>query len=344
MTKPDLDPTLRSPQDELRVVTEHLNGRLAGKDVISVKPFDRETIARLFFYADEMRRAVETRGGLDLMNGERRIAALVFYEPSTRTFSSFAAAMGRVGGETVGIHGMKQYSSVSKGEDLRDTIKTLDQYADVIVLRHPEEGAAQIAADVAEVPVINAGDGIGEHPTQALLDLYTIGEEIRRAGRNGIDGVHVVFVGDLRYGRTVHSLVKLLSMYNVGMSFVSPENLRLKVPVMNKYVRDKGILVEETYDIHDVVDKADVLYVTRVQKERMSEEDYKLAAVNGKYHITPEVLEQARPQTIVMHPLPRNDEISREVDTDPRTAYFRQVKNGMYIRMALLAGVLGKAQ
>jgi carbamoyl-phosphate synthase/aspartate carbamoyltransferase/dihydroorotase/carbamoyl-phosphate synthase/aspartate carbamoyltransferase len=225
---------------------------------------------------------------------------------------------------------------VSKGETLADTIRTLEQYADVIVLRHPEIGSAQVAADYAAVPVINAGDGAGEHPTQALLDLFTIKEELGR-----IDGLKIAMVGDLRYGRTVHSLTRLLTQYNVSLRFVSPEMLRLPLTIMNEVI-DAGLAVRETHDVADVIANADVLYVTRVQKERFTDlAQYE--EVKNHYEITPELMSRAKEKIIVLHPLPRVGEIHYAVDSDPRAAYFRQVKNGMFIRMALLAAVLGRA-
>ena len=211
-----------------------------------------------------------------------------------------------------------------------------DRYSDVIVLRHPEIGSARVAAEAANIPVINAGDGAGEHPTQALLDLFTIQEEMGR-----IDGLKIAMVGDLRFGRTVHSLTKLLLHFDVSLRFVSPEILRMPLKIMNE-VRDAGVNARETHDVADVIENADVLYVTRVQKERFSD----LAQydeVKDHYVISPELMRQAKEKMIVMHPLPRVGEISTAVDKDPRAAYFRQVQNGMYIRMALLAAVLGKA-
>jgi aspartate carbamoyltransferase catalytic subunit len=229
-----------------------------------------------------------------------------------------------------------RYSSVTKGESLPDTIRTLESYADVIVLRHPEMGASQVAAEYARKPIINAGDGVGEHPTQALLDLYTIQSEL-----GGIDGLHVAMVGDLRYGRTVHSLARLLCLYDVQMTFVSPEILRLPLDVMND-VRTHSRPAHETYDVHEIIGQADVLYVTRVQRERFADQA-QYEAVKGYYVITPELIAEAREKMIIMHPLPRVNEISYALDDDPRAAYFRQMENGMYIRMALLASVLGKA-
>jgi carbamoyl-phosphate synthase/aspartate carbamoyltransferase/dihydroorotase/carbamoyl-phosphate synthase/aspartate carbamoyltransferase len=215
-------------------------------------------------------------------------------------------------------------------------MRTLEQYADVIVLRHPQIGAAKMAAEAATVPVINAGDGAGEHPTQALLDLFTIQEEL-----GTLDGLTVSMVGDLRFGRTVHSLSKLLSMYNVKLNLVSPEMLRLPLTIMNQ-VRETGIEVSETHDVADIIADTDVLYVTRVQKERFSDlGEYE--QVKDMYEITTDLLTHAKEKMVVLHPLPRVGEIHYDVDKDPRAAYFRQVRNGMYIRMALLAGVLGRA-
>jgi aspartate carbamoyltransferase catalytic subunit len=264
------------------------------------------------------------------------VLSCLFYEPSTRTSASFIAAMERLGGSVIPITQGVQFSSVSKGETLADTIRTLEQYSDVIVLRHPEIGSAQTAADYAEIPIINAGDGPGEHPTQALLDLFTIREEL-----GTVDGLKVAMVGDLRYGRTVHSLTKLLAQYDVSLRFVSPEILRMPMVIMNEII-DAGLDVRETHDVADVIENADVLYVTRVQKERFTDlAQYE--EVRDHYEITPELMEKAKENMIVLHPLPRVGEIHYAIDADPRAAYFRQVKNGMYIRMALLAAVLGKA-
>jgi carbamoyl-phosphate synthase/aspartate carbamoyltransferase/dihydroorotase/carbamoyl-phosphate synthase/aspartate carbamoyltransferase len=306
---------------------------LAGMDILSVSQFDTGKLNYIFGRADEMRAMVNEVGGDDLLKG--RVLACLFYEPSTRTSASFIAAMERLGGSVIPITQGVQFSSVSKGETLPDTIRTLEQYSDVIVLRHPEIGSAKVAADYASVPVINAGDGPGEHPTQALLDLYTIQDEL-----GTIDGLKIAMVGDLRYGRTVHSLTKLLLHYDVSLRFVSPEMLRLPLTIMNQ-VLDAGMNVRETHDVADVIENADVLYVTRVQKERFSDlAQYE--EVKNHYEITPELMAKAKDKMVVMHPLPRVGEIHYAVDSDPRASYFRQVQNGMYIRMALLSSVLAK--
>ncbi|MCL7455010.1 MAG: aspartate carbamoyltransferase [Anaerolineae bacterium] len=311
----------------------NLSSGFYGQDIISVRQFTRENLQYIFAIADEMRAVVKRVGSTDLLKGH--VLACVFYEPSTRTSSSFIAAMSRLGGSVIPINEVR-YSSVTKGESLPDTIRTLESYADVIVLRHPEVGASQVAAEYARKPIINAGDGVGEHPTQALLDLYTIQSEL-----GTVDGLHVAMVGDLRYGRTVHSLARLLCQYDVQMTFVSPEVLRMPLDVLNEVKAHKRD-VEETYDVHDVIASADVLYVTRVQRERFADQA-QYDSVKDFYVITSELMGQAKERMIVMHPLPRVSEISYAIDNDPRAAYFRQMENGMYIRMALLAAVLGKA-
>ncbi|HNS51867.1 MAG TPA: aspartate carbamoyltransferase [Anaerolineae bacterium] len=311
----------------------NLQSGFYGQDIISVRQFTRDNLAHLFRVADEMRAVVKRVGSTDLLKGH--VLAVLFYEPSTRTSSSFIAAMTRLGGSVIPINEVK-FSSVTKGESLPDTIRTLESYADVIVLRHPDVGASQVAAEYAHKPIINAGDGVGEHPTQALLDLYTIQSELGR-----IDGLHVAMAGDLRYGRTVHSLARLLTMYDVSMTFVSPEILRLPLDVMNE-VKAAGRPVRETYDVHDVIADLDVLYVTRVQRERFADQA-QYESVADYYVVDPELIAMAKQKMVVMHPLPRVNEISYAIDQDPRAAYFRQMENGLYIRMALLAAVLGKA-
>lgn len=317
-----------------RVASPLSGNGLTGQDIISVDQFDREKLSYVFRRAREMREMVERVGATDLLKGQ--VLACLFYEPSTRTSASFIAAMERLGGSVIPITQGVQFSSVSKGETLADTVRTLEQYADAIVLRHPELGSAQLAADYARVPIINAGDGPGEHPTQALLDLFTIREEL-----GTIEGLKIAMVGDLRYGRTVHSLTRLLLQYKVSLRFVSPEILRLPLTLMNQVI-DAGLDVRETHDVADVIKNADVLYVTRVQKERFTDlAQYE--EVKDYYEITPEIMAQAKKKMIVMHPFPRVGEIHYAIDTDLRAAYFRQARNGMFIRMALLAAVLGKA-
>jgi aspartate carbamoyltransferase len=304
-----------------------------GKDILSVKQFTRQDLEYIFGVAHEMREMVQRVGSFDLLKG--KILANLFYEPSTRTSSSFTSAMERLGGSLVPINEV-HYSSVAKGESLPDTVRTLECYADVIVVRHPEVGASELAAKYAHKPIINAGDGVGEHPTQALLDLFTIYEEL------GVpDGLTVTMLGDLKYGRTVHSLARLLSLYDVKINYVSPDILRIPEEIINE-VEEKGVTQTENSTLEPVLPGTDVLYITRVQKERFEDpSDYDL--VKSAFIITPETLSIAKDKMIVMHPLPRVGEISMEVDDDPRAAYFRQMEYGLYVRMALLAMVLGKS-
>ncbi len=312
---------------------DHVNNGFFGQDILSVRQFDRTNLDYIFGVAHEMQMLVERFGSADLLQG--KILANLFYEPSTRTSSSFMAAMLRLGGQVIPINNV-QYSSVTKGESLPDTVRTLECYADVIVLRHPEAGAAATAAHYAQKPIINAGDGVGEHPTQALLDLFTIRNELDR-----IDGLRIAMVGDLKYGRTVHSLTKLLVNYDVELALVSPDSLKMPEDVLD-VVRSSGHRFSLCSDVREVIARTDVLYVTRVQKERFAD----LAAydqVKDLYVVDEELMAQAKEKMVVMHPLPRVNEISYTVDDDPRAAYFRQMRNGMFIRMAILAAVLGKA-
>jgi aspartate carbamoyltransferase len=304
-----------------------------GKDIISVKQFSRSDLEYVFAVAHEMRVMVERVGTFDLLKG--KILANLFYEPSTRTSSSFAAAMERLGGSVISINEVR-YSSVAKGESLPDTIRTLECYADVIVIRHPELGSAAIAAEAARKPVINAGDGVGEHPTQALLDAFTIHEELVQ-----MDDLTVTMLGDLKYGRTVHSLSRLLSLYNAKLNYVSPEILRMPPEIIAE-LEAKGIRQAEHNALDKVLPETDVLYVTRVQRERFeSEEVYN--SVKGAFVVDKNIMAGAKKKMIVMHPLPRVTEINVDFDDDPRAAYFRQMEFGLYVRMALLAMVLGKA-
>jgi len=287
----------------------------------------------IFAVAHEMRVMVERIGTFDLLKG--KILANLFYEPSTRTSASFTAAMERLGGSVIPINQVT-FSSVSKGESLPDTVRTLECYADVVVLRHPEVGSAALAAKYARKPVLNAGDGVGEHPTQALLDALTIKEELGH-----LDGLTVTMLGDLKNGRTIHSLSRLLSLYKVKLNYVAPDILRMP-PELIAELDAKGVEQYEAASLEEVLPETDVLYVTRVQKERFADlADYDKVA--GAYVIDPEVMKIAKDRMIVMHPLPRVTEISMDFDDDPRAAYFRQMEYGLYVRMALLAMVLGKA-
>ncbi|MCJ7624383.1 MAG: aspartate carbamoyltransferase [Anaerolineaceae bacterium] len=303
------------------------------RDILSVKQFSREDLEYIFNIAHEMSEMVRRVGTFDLLKG--KILANLFYEPSTRTSASFTAAMERLGGSVIPINEVK-YSSVSKGESLPDTVRTLECYADVIVLRHPEIGSVALAAKFTEKPIINAGDGIGEHPTQALLDLFTIQEEMGR-----VDGLNITLLGDLKYGRTVHSLARLLTLFDVKLNYISPKILPMPEDVLSE-VDEKNIPQKHFSNLEHVLPDTDVLYVTRVQKERFDDlTEYE--KVKNEFVITTEVMKAAKDDMIVMHPLPRVNEISMDFDSDPRAAYFRQVEYGLYVRMALLAIVLGKA-
>ncbi len=324
--------TLNVESRRLPFQAQH-DGRFRGKHILSVGQFNLDDLAYVFDVAEEFRLMVKRVGALELLKGH--ILANLFYEASTRTSSSFMAAMQRLGGTVIPINEVR-YSSVSKGESLPDTIRTLECYADVIVLRHPEVGSAALAAQYARKPIINAGDGTGEHPTQALLDLYTILQE-----RGRIDGLTVTMLGDLRFGRTVHSLAKLLTMFRVKINYVSPELLKMP-PDLVKHLAERGMQQAEHTDLEAVLPETDILYVTRIQKERFVDpEQYE--GVKDSYIITPDIMNRAKKNMVLMHPLPRVGEISMEVDSDPRAAYFRQMEYGMYLRMAMLALVLGKA-
>ncbi|KAK3845015.1 MAG: hypothetical protein J3R72DRAFT_521378 [Linnemannia gamsii] len=308
------------------------NSPFSHRHILSSKQFDRNELHTLFSLAHEMRTQVERNGSIDLLHG--KVMCSMFYEPSTRTSCSFQAAMLRLGGTVVGADGSS--SSVVKGETLADTVRTLGCYGDLIVLRHPAPGSAATAAKFSKVPIINAGDGVGEHPTQAFLDVYTIREEL-----GTVNGLTITLVGDLKNGRTVHSLVKLLAYYHVTLNFVSPASLRMPEEVKAELVK-AGITFTELTDLNEVIAESDVVYVTRVQKERFdSLEEYE--RVKSAYVINNKMMSKAKTQMVVMHPLPRVSEIEPEVDFDQRAAYFRQMRYGLYVRMALLALVLGKS-
>ncbi|XP_055728633.1 CAD protein-like isoform X4 [Salvelinus fontinalis] len=319
------------PQTLTHLQTSPLLHPLVGQHVLSVRQFSKEQISHLFNVAHTLRLMIQKERTLDILKG--KVMASMFYEVSTRTSSSFAAAMQRLGGSVV--HFCEATSSSQKGESLADSVQTMSCYADVLVLRHPMPGAVESAARHCRKPVINAGDGVGEHPTQALLDVFTIREEL-----GTVNGMTITMVGDLKHGRTVHSLARLLTQYRITLRYVAPKNLHMPSEIID-FVASKGIKQEEFESIEEALPDTDVLYITRIQKERFSsEEEYK--ACFGQFILTPHIMTGAKRKMVVMHPLPRVNEISAEVDTDPRAAYFRQAENGMYIRMALLATVMGR--
>ena len=300
------------------------------RNVIESQQFSRSLLEDLYARADEMKR--EPHRFMGRLAGQ--VMAALFYEPSTRTRLSFEAAMLRLGGQTMGTDNAREFSSAAKGETLEDTIRIVSGYADVIVLRHSEEGAARRAASVSTVPIVNAGDGPGQHPTQALLDLYTIRAELGR-----IDGVHVAMVGDLANGRTVRSLSYLLSKFkDIKLWFVAPPQVAMRDD-LKSHLDEHHVPWVETQDLDAVLPEVDVVYMTRIQKERFTDpEAYN--AVKGVYRIDGESLARMRKYAVLLHPLPRVDEIAPEVDADPRAAYFRQARNGLHIRMALLDRIL----
>ncbi len=306
------------------------------RHVVSAQQFDRARLEALFAAARQME-GVLAAGGDDRLRG--RLLATLFYEPSTRTRLSFESAMLRLGGQVISTENARDFSSAIKGESLEDSIRIVAGYADAIVLRHPEEGAAARAAAVAPVPVLNAGDGPGEHPTQSLLDLYTIEREMGR-----IDGLRVVMVGDLAHGRTVHSLARLLTVFErVHLTLAAPAAVRMRADV-RALLRARGAEVTETDDLRTAVAGADVVYQTRLQRERFAEsageEGEAAVGLAERFRITPELMARLGPRAIVLHPLPRVGEIDPAVDADPRAAYFRQARNGVAVRMALLAELL----
>jgi aspartate carbamoyltransferase catalytic subunit len=304
------------------------------RHIISARQFhDPALLDHLFAEADAMQRDDAARTLPDLLHG--RILATLFYEPSTRTRFSFEAAMQKLGGGVLTAENMRESSSATKGETIADTIRIVSGYADAIAIRHYEQGTAAEAARISPVPVINAGDGIGEHPTQALTDIYTIQKELGH-----VNALRVALVGDLLNGRTIHSLLPLLALYkDVTIDLISPWQLRLPLK-HREYLMEKGVRFHEGEKIEGVIELADVAYITRVQRERFALlEEYE--AVKDSYIINAPVADTLQPHAIIMHALPRVNEIAPEVDSNARAAYFKQAKNGLYMRMALLKHLLG---
>jgi aspartate carbamoyltransferase catalytic subunit len=300
----------------------------AGKDIVSIRDFRREEIDHILKTTDSVEPLA--RKGSDMLHG--KILATAFFEPSTRTRLSFESAMYRLGGTCIGFADPRA-ASVEKGENLADTVRVIENYADALVIRHPLEGAARLAAEFACVPVINAGSGAEEHPTQALLDLYTIKRE-----KGTIDGLTIGLVGDLRYGRTVHSLAYALAQYNVNLHLISPDQLRMRRDVLVEV--EKKIHLEESMDLMKLLPELDVIYMTRIQKERFPDlAEYE--KVKGSYRLDVAELALAKSDSIVMHPLPRVDEISPDVDETAHSKYFKQVWYGLLTRMTLISLVLG---
>jgi len=296
------------------------------RHIISIRDLDRPSIDRL----------LDAAGGIEAQSYDRellrgKILGLLFFEPSTRTRMSFESAMARLGGVSLTMDSVEA-SSVAKGETLADTIRVVSGYVDAIVLRHPREGAARLASEFASVPVINAGDGAGQHPSQTLLDLYTIRKSMP------IDGVKVGLLGDLRYGRTTHSLAMALSLYGAEIAAVAPKGLELPSGIVRE-LADRGTAVTEYSAVEDVIADLDVLYVTRIQRERFPDAASYLD-VASSYRITPELVADAKESMIILHPLPRVDEIDPRVDALPNAKYFEQAHHGVSVRMAMLGEVM----
>jgi len=305
---------------------------LKGKDILHGNQFTKKDIEAIMKVASQFEKELKGKGVVPLLKG--KLLATLFYEPSTRTRLSFETAMQRLGGGVIGM-GPVEGSSVAKGETLADTCRTVAQYADVIVLRHPKTGSAKEAADAVDIPVLNGGDGTGQHPTQALLDVYTIHKE-----KKTLKNLTIAMVGDLKNGRTVHALVEVLSLFNCNLYFVSPGVLRMPEEVTST-LRQKGIKVEETEDLRKAALESDVIYMTRIQKERFADlAEYE--RVKGSYIIDAAFLKDLGKKITILHPLPRVNEIHPDVDDYPGAAYFRQMRNGVFIRMALLAMIFGK--
>ena len=302
--------------------------KFKGRDIVSIRDFSREEIDCILNKSHAMEPVAAKSS--DMLKG--KILATLFFEPSTRTRLSFEAAMLKLGGSTIGF-AEAEIASVRKGENLADTIRTVENYSDIIALRHPLEGAAKLAAEFSSVPILNAGSGAEEHPTQAFMDLYTMQKE-----KGKIDGLNIALLGDLRYGRTVHSLAYALSLYNIKLYLISPESLRMRHEVI-RAIKDKISIVEDT-NLDNIIPKIDILYVTRIQKERFPD-PAEFAKVRGIYRIDLKTLKNAKKNMIILHPLPRVDEIAAEVDSKPQARYFQQVWNGIVVRMTLLALVLG---
>jgi aspartate carbamoyltransferase catalytic subunit len=301
--------------------------------ILTTGQFNKTDVERILARAGEMEAAVKA-GGVEKILKDKIIANM-FFEPSTRTRLSFESAALRLGAQILSVENARESSSAHKGETIEDTVRMLSGYADAIVMRHYEAGAAEKAALVATVPVINAGDGAKEHPTQGLLDLYTIHKEHGR-----LENLNVVFVGDIKHSRTIHSLLPLLELYSGNtFYFVSPEELRIQKEHTDT-LSAKGFSFIESHDLNEALPKADVVYMTRVQKERFENvADYE--KVKDAFLLTYDHMAQMKKDAIIMHPLPRVNEIDSAIDSDPRAAYFRQAQKGLYVRMALLCEVLG---
>ncbi len=294
-------------------------------NILDADQFSRKDLETILDYSARLERLQSSGGAFGLLEG--RVLASLFFESSTRTRLSFETAMNRLGGRVISTVGF-QFSSISKGETLYDTMKMIEAYSDIAVIRHPVEGSSRIASAAVDIPVINAGDGSGQHPTQALLDLYTIFKE-----RGGVDGLRVAFIGDLKFGRTIHSLIKLLYNYDVELVLISPVDLAIP-EAYRREMRKNDVDFDETEDLKAIWD-CDVAYVTRIQEERFVDRS-EYERLKNSYVVNRAFVQASRKDTLIMHPLPRVNELSTDVDDLPNAAYFRMAGNGVIVRMALL--------
>jgi aspartate carbamoyltransferase catalytic subunit len=300
---------------------------MKNRSLVSINDYSKEEILRIVELAAEF----EKNPNRDLLKG--KVVATLFFEPSTRTRLSFETAINRLGGRVIGFSDSKS-SSTSKGETLKDTIKMVSNYADLIVMRHPLEGSAKFASEQSRVPIINAGDGANQHPTQTLLDLYSI---MKTQGR--LDNLNIFMVGDLKYGRTVHSLLMAMAHFNPIFNFIAPEELKMPHEY-KKFCQKNGIRYFEHLEFTDIISEADILYVTRVQQERFND-PIEYEKVKNVYVLKRKMLENTKPNLRVLHPLPRVNEINEDVDASEKAYYFQQAENGVYARMAIIASILG---
>jgi aspartate carbamoyltransferase catalytic subunit len=301
--------------------------KLKGKSLVSITDYSKDDILRILDTAEEF----EANQRQNILNGY--VIASLFFEPSTRTRLSFESAVQYLGGSIIGF-ASADTSSVKKGETLKDTILTVSNYSDLIVMRNPMDGSARYASEVSPVPIINAGDGANQHPTQCLLDLYSI-----RKTQGTLDNIDIAMVGDLKYGRTVHSLVQALSLFGAKFHFVSPDSLKMPSSVKT-WVKNAGLEYQQYTELSDVIPIADILYMTRIQGERFPD-PLEYEKVKNSYILENAMLDDSKDNMRVLHPLPRVNEITEDVDDNPKAYYFQQAKNGVYVRQALIATILG---
>ncbi len=300
---------------------------LKNRNLISISDYNKEEYLYILKLAEDF----EKNPVQDV--AKEKVVATLFFEPSTRTRLSFESAANRMGARVIGFSDASN-SSTAKGESLADTIRTVSCYADIIVMRHPIEGAARLASEVATVPVINAGDGANQHPTQCMLDLYSI-----QKTQGSLDNLNIALVGDLKYGRTVHSLVEAMCNFNTTFHLISPDSLKLPSAV-KMHIKKRNLTYYQYTEIQEAIDKVDILYMTRVQRERFLDiQDYE--KVKNSYILDKSMLKKVKPNMKVLHPLPRVNEIATNVDSMPQAYYFQQAQNGVYVRQALIAAILG---